>query len=274
MSLILRKEQSFNGSSLKSLLPIVTLLLAAAFLFSLDSNSAIAASQVYTAKGTWRLDFTGNGTAGGSPITVSANMSGTFDGDTSHGLWLGTYVGKYSVFIVGFKGQDVGEIKGEYSANIDDSGVVSGDITAKFTGLLVGEMKLKMQGTESESGDLKGRLNGTIAVNEYVHEKRERDVSGAMNVPVSGEFEGKVQKPTQTESPTSTPTPSITQTPTPEQKPISSPMPAPAQSVGLDTNMIALILVIIAAAAIGVYAAKRKKIKPRVAHVTDCSIIV
>jgi hypothetical protein len=69
-------------------------------------------------------------------------------------------------------------------------------------------MKLAIQGTESKSGDLEGVLSGTVTITQYVHEKSERYVSGAANVPVSGEFEGKAQKPSLTESPTPTPTPS------------------------------------------------------------------
>lgn len=252
-----RPEYDFHKINLKPVVLIAALFLASAFLFSLDGNSAIAASQVYPARGTWKAAFAGNGTAGGSPIAISANMTGTFDGDTSHGLWVGTYVGKYSVFIVGFRGQDVGEIKGEYNMKIDDS-VVSGDVTARVTGLLTGDAKLTIQG-ESKSGDVKGALRGTLTVTQYVHEKRERDVGGAANVPVSGEFEGTAQKPTLTESPTPTPSTSMTQVPTPQQTPTSNPLPTQSQPAGLDPTMTALVVVIIVAVAIGIYAAKRKK---------------
>lgn len=257
LSVCLRNKYALHKINLKAVILIVALLVTSAFLFSLDRNSAVAASQAYPASGTWKAAFAGNGTAGGSPIAISANMTGTFDGDTSQGLWLGTYVGKYSVFIVGFRGQDVGEIKGEYNMKIDDS-VVSGDVTAKVTGLLTGDAKLTIQG-ESKSGDLKGVLHGTLTVTQYVHDKRERDVGGAANVPVSGEFEGKVQKPTPTESITPTPTPSMTQSPTPQQTPTSNPLPAQTRPAGLDPTISVLIVVVIAAAAIGIYAAKRKK---------------
>ena len=259
LSTRLRNKYGHNKINMKPVLLIAALLVSSAFLFSLDRNSAIAASQAYPAKGTWKAAFADNGTAGGSPITISANMTGTFDGDTSHGLWIGTYVGKYAVFIVGFRGQETGEIKGEYNVKIDDSGIISGDITTKVTGLLTGEMKMTIQGTESKSGDLEGTLSGTVTITQYIHEKSERSVSGAANVPVSGEFEGKVQKPTPTESPTPTPAPSMTQGSTPQPTSASNTLPTQTQPAGLDPTIPVLIVVIITAAAIGIYTAKRKK---------------
>jgi hypothetical protein len=261
--------QSEHGSheTLKSVLLVATLFLAAMLLFSLGSNPAIASSQIYPAKGTWKGTLSGNGTAGGSPITIYANANGTFDGDTSHGLWIGTYVAKYEVLLVNIKGQFVAEIKGEYNMKIDDSGVISGDGTAQVTGVTgvpMGEMKLKIQGTEAKSGDLKGTFSGTVTITQFDDQQAKRHVTGVIKAPVSGDFEGKEQRPGPTESPTPTLTPTPPGMPTQNPQTTTTPTPTAAPTTtqpNLDTNtlvMLATVIVVVLAVAT-VFAKKRRK---------------
>ena len=259
--------QSKYGSHLtsKSVLLVLILFSAAALFLSPGCNSAIADSQTYPAKGTWKGTSTGNGTAGGSPITIYAQGNGTFEGDTSHGLWTGTYVGKYEVSIVGLKGQFVGEVKGEYNMKIDDSGVISGDGTAQLIGVKgapMGEMKLRIQGTEAKSGDLTGTFNGTVVITQFDDQQTKRHVTGVVNAPVSGDFEGKEQRPAPTESPTPTPTPPGMPTQNPQTTTTPKPTAAPTTTQpNLDTNTLTMLAtaIVVALAAAAVFAKKRKK---------------
>lgn len=199
--------------STKSILFICILLSVS--LIALELQSQVSASEVYPAKGTWKGTVSGTGTILMKyPINLTGTMEGSFDGDTTHGKWTGIYIASYKISQVStgtITEQEVGEIKGNYTSSIDSSGMIAGEAMLKLTGPLTGELRMKLKGSESASGDLKGTYSGDLTRNTFSYGGT--PVAAEFSANVAGEFEGTEARSTPTESPIPAPT-ATTPTPT------------------------------------------------------------
>jgi hypothetical protein len=240
---------------------LFTLLLLALIHVNLNYNPVSAVKEIYPVSGTW------NGSMG-EPATISwqeyevvffTNMSGTFDGDTSGGDWLGEYETNFQVLAVNIEGKDVGPVDGDYDVTIDESGVISGDGSMEITGVLTGNTEFEVQGLESELGEVKGTWSGTLNAKELLYEGKVIPLN--TNIEVSGEFEGMETRPEAYETPP-TPTVQPTPTPTPTDTPVAPQTPSPAQEafviVPTEVAIIVMIVIIIVAIAGFFLYSKRK----------------
>jgi hypothetical protein len=139
------------------------------------------------------------------PINLTGTMEGSFDGGTQ-GSWRGLYIAIYKISQVStgtVTEQEIGEVKGNYTWSIDSSGMISGEAMVKLTGPLEGELKMKLQGSKSASGDLKGTYTGDLTRGAFSYGGT--PVAADFSAKVAGEFEGR-ETTTPVESPTPTPT--------------------------------------------------------------------
>lgn len=116
--------------SSKTILLVATILLAATIgAWSISDSSAVA-PQASLAKGTWSGKMSGIGTLMMTyNISLISNMSGIFSGNTSRGEWSGKYYAIYRVERSLL--DDIGFIKGNYTWDIDNNGVLSGEVNTK-----------------------------------------------------------------------------------------------------------------------------------------------
>jgi hypothetical protein len=172
---------------------VAFLLSVAVMLVALPAYAS--AQSAYPCKGTW------TGTVGPGKGTVSvlfANhkintnsiVSGTFDGDTTHGSWVGTITTNFTVPDLGTKGQVSSAITGPYVMNIVN-GVVTGTSTIPLTGGFSGQLKITLQGQESQTGGLTGTWTATLTVTQVTYEGMA--LGANITAPGSGQFAGTVQ---------------------------------------------------------------------------------
>jgi hypothetical protein len=172
---------------------IISLISALVILVGLD-DSVLASSKTYQTEGNWNGVMNGSGFAQGAfTINVNSTMAGVFNENTSGGIWNGTYTINYQVSPVEIDGQDSGNIIGTYTMNINESGIISGEVIAQFTEVLFGELRLTIHGMKSESDVLNGSLNGTLIGNTLRYGGTPVPLND-MILEISGEFEGNAQK--------------------------------------------------------------------------------
>jgi hypothetical protein len=267
MTYHLREETSFRRISTIPILFILTVVLANIFVVGLNNSYGqtkdAAASTLQSdpsTNGKWKGTMNGKGEAMQTyTITITGVTNGTFDGDTSNGAWVGVYFGNYEVAPIGLKNTDLGEIRGNYATSIDKSGVISGEGSAKVTGILVGDLKFKIHGVESQFGMLNGTWYGLLTASQFNYGGT--PISVNLTLQVSGEFGGIEQRTESTTSPAPTST-----TPAP----VSSTPTTPAQTSVTNVNsswtdqylLYAIVAIVLIVVLVGLYALRSKR-RPR-----------
>ena len=240
---------------------VVAIILLSIFAHSGSVNShSVEAAQNYLAKGAWNGKMSGIGTLMMSyNISLVSNMSGTFSGNTSRGEWSGKYYAIYRVERSLL--DDIGFIKGNYTWNIDNKGVLSGEVNTKVTGLLVGDWRLQLQGSTSDSRRVKGTWSGIFTPTQFSY-GGVTPVSTIMKLEGSGEFEGTLEP---VESPTPTPTtPSVS--PTENATSLPQPPPTAPSALGSQQYLPYAAAAIVAAVVIaGLYVARTRSISKKAA---------
>jgi len=233
-----------RSTSIKSILLVC--ILFSATLITLELPSQASASEVYPAKGTWKGTVSGLGTILKKyPINLTGTMEGSFEGDTTQGKWSGVYIATYKISQVStgtVTEQEIGEIKGNYTWSIDSSGAISGEARLKLTGPLTGDLKMRLQGSESASGELKGTYSGDLTRDTFSYGGT--PVAAEFSAKVAGEFEGKETRSSPTESPTPAPT---TPTPSPTVTPTRTPSPTQETPQYIQYGIVAVVAIAIVA---------------------------
>ena len=172
---------------------VAFLLFAAVVLVSLPACAS--AESASPCKGTWNGTIgpgTGTVTVLGSnhKLTTNSIVTGTFDGDTSHGSWVGTISTNYTVPDMGQNGQVSNTITGTYVMNVVN-GAVTGTSTIPLTGQFSGQLSITFQGQESSTGQLTGTWTGTLMVTQVTY--MGMGLSANISAPGSGQFTGTAQ---------------------------------------------------------------------------------
>jgi len=172
---------------------VAFLLFAAVVLMSLPACAS--AESASPCKGTWNGTIgpgTGTVTVLGSnhKLTTNSIVTGTFDGDTSHGSWVGTISTNYTVPDMGQNGQVSNTITGTYVMNVVN-GAVTGTSTIPLTGQFSGQLSITFQGQESSTGQLTGTWTGTLMVTQVTY--MGMGLSANISAPGSGQFTGTAQ---------------------------------------------------------------------------------
>lgn len=250
------RKRSVQKASMKLIFLVVILATAIASV-GLRDNSAYAAEPASPVTGTWSGTISGEGPLDTFyELKFDANISGTFEGDTSGGEWVGKFYSNYTVFPVHAKGEDTGNVTGSYTVTIDDSGLIAGEGRVEVSGVLTGELEFTIEGVKSESGYVSGTWNGFLTSQSLSYGGTPVKID--VKLGASGEFEGKVKS---VESPSPTPTTPSPTTPTPipptspTRPPTTSPQIQPPDQYLLYTIIMIVTVAIIA----GGYALMRKR---------------
>ena len=174
----------------------IKILVYLAILFVSLPTSAFAQS-AYPCSGTWNGTIgPGTGTVSvlGSnhQITTSSVVTGTFDGDTTNGSWVGTVTTNYTVPDMSQNGQVSNSVTGTYVMNVVN-GTVTGTSTISLTGELSGQLTITFQGQESPTGQLTGTWTGTLTVTQVTY--MGMALGANIAAPASGQFTGIAQTP-------------------------------------------------------------------------------
>jgi hypothetical protein len=169
---------------------VAFLLFVAVILVAFPASAS--AQSASPCKGTW------NGTVGpgtgtvslvtNHQITTSSIVTGTFDGDTTHGNWVGTISTNFTVPDMNSKGQVSNAITGTYVMSIAADGTITGTATIPLTGGFSGQIKLTFQGQESKTGQLTGTWTGTLTVTQVTYNMI--PLGANISAPGSGQFTG------------------------------------------------------------------------------------
>jgi hypothetical protein len=154
-----------------------------------------SAQSAFPCKGTWNGTMgPGTGTVSvlGSnhKLTTNSIVSGTFDGDTTHGSWVGTISTNYTVPDMGQKGEVSNSITGTYVMNVVN-GAVTGTSSIPLTGQFSGQLTITFQGQESQTGQLTGTWTGTLTVTQVTY--MGMGLGANISAPGSGQFTGTAQ---------------------------------------------------------------------------------
>ena len=174
----------------------MTFLLCVAVILIATLPAQSNGSTAYPCSGTWNGTLSpGTGTVSvlgtNHQISTSSVVSGTFDGDTTHGNWVGTISTNYTVPDMSTKGQVSSAITGTYVMSIDPSGTITGTSTIPLTGGFSGQLKITFQGTESQTGGLTGTWTGTLTVTQVTYVGM--PLGANITAPGSGQFTGTAQ---------------------------------------------------------------------------------
>ncbi len=156
-----------------------------------------SAQSAYACTGSWNGTIgPGTGTVSvlGSnhQITTSSIVTGTFDGDTTHGSWVGTVSTNYTVPDMNQNGQFSSAVTGTYVMNVVN-GTVTGTSTIPLTGQFSGQLTITFQGQESQTGELTGTWTGTLTVTQVTYNGMALDAN--ISAPGSGQLTGTAQSP-------------------------------------------------------------------------------
>ena len=167
----------------------------------------LSASTAYPCTGTLNGSFApGAGTISilgtDHKVTTSSVVTGTFDGDTTGGGVVAKVTTNYTVPSMSLKGHVVSDIKGTYVMSIDASGTITGTATIPLNGDFVGQVKITLQGQESQNGQMEGTWTGTLNVTQVTYQMIA--VPANIGAPGSGTFTGTEQRPTSTQTVAST----------------------------------------------------------------------
>jgi len=176
----------------------VTFLLFVAIILVATLPAALSQSTAYPCAGTWNGNLgpsTGTINVLGTEhkITTISTVTGTFDGDTTHGNILGKVSTNYTVPDMAQNGHTEGDIKGTYTMSIDASGTITGTITIPLTGNFGGQVTITLQGQESQTGQLAGTWTGTMTVTSVPYSGF--SIGANIVAQGSGEFAGTEQRP-------------------------------------------------------------------------------
>ncbi len=139
--------------------------------------------------GNWKGIMSGafNGDIHTEPYTIvfDSKMNGTYEGQI-YGDWVGTYYVNYEIFPLGIKEYGDGDIEGNYTVNIDESGVMFLDGIAMIKGVLQGKLEFETEQIELGSEYLARKWNGIATIKRIV--TRSFDLPTNMKILVYGEF--------------------------------------------------------------------------------------
>ncbi|HXX73158.1 MAG TPA: hypothetical protein VEI80_05630 [Candidatus Acidoferrales bacterium] len=147
-------------------------------------------------KGTWNGAIgPGSGTVSvlgsNQQITTTSTVSGTFEGDTTHGTMVGTINTNYTVPSLSQKGQVSSTVTGSYVMNVASNGTVTGTGSIPLSGGFSGEFKMSFQGQLSQTGALTGTWSGTLTVTQVTY--MGMGLGANISAPGSGQFTGTTQ---------------------------------------------------------------------------------
>lgn len=176
----------------------LTFLLFGAIILVATLPAGLSQSTAYPCTGTWDGNLgPGTGTVSvlgnDHQITTTSTLTGTFDGDTTHGNWVGKITTNYTVPDMSTNGHTVGDLKGTYVMSIDGSGTVTGTVTIPLSGDFRGQVKLTLQGQESQTGQLTGTWTGTMTVTQVTYNFL--PIGANIVAPGSGGFTATEQRP-------------------------------------------------------------------------------
>lgn len=153
------------------------------------------AQSAYPCQGIWNGTIgPGTGTVSvlGSNHQISASsvVTGTFEGDTTHGSWVGTISTNYTLPDMNQKGQVSSSVTGAYVMNIVN-GTVTGTSTIPLLGQFSGQLTIAFRGQEAQTGELTGTWTGTLTVTQVTY----MGMAFGVNIvaPGSGQFTGTEQ---------------------------------------------------------------------------------
>jgi hypothetical protein len=178
------------------LMKLMLILLVGVILFA-TLQTQLSVNAVYPCNGTWTGTLgPGSGTVSvlGSnhQISTSSIVTGSFNGDTTHGNWVGTLSTNYTVPDMGTKGQVSTTVTGTYVMSIDASGTVTGTSTIPLSGGFSGQIQISLQGTEAQTGQLTGTWTGTMNVTQVTYNGL--PLGANIAAPGSGQFMGTEQR--------------------------------------------------------------------------------
>jgi hypothetical protein len=180
-------------SLIRKKMVVAFLLFVAVVLVSLPAYASAQAAS--PCKGTWNGTMgPGTGTVSvlGSnhKLTTNSIVSGTFDGDTTHGSVAGTISTNYTVPDMGQKGTVSNPITGTYVMSVAANGTVTGTATIPLTGQFTGQINITFQG-QSQAGQLTGTWTGTLTVTQVTY--MGMGLGANISAPGSGQFTGTAQ---------------------------------------------------------------------------------
>ncbi|OGD54516.1 hypothetical protein A3K80_08960 [Candidatus Bathyarchaeota archaeon RBG_13_38_9] len=131
-----------------------------------------------------------NGDIHTDPYTIvfDSKMNGSYEGST-YGVWIGKYSIKYEIIPWGIKEHGDGDIEGNYTINIDDSGDMFLNGTTMIDGVLQGKMEFETDQIELESGYLTGKWKGVATIKRIV--TKSFGLPTNIRILVYGEFKEK-----------------------------------------------------------------------------------
>ena len=124
-------------------------------------------------------------------ITTNSIVTGTFDGDTTHGSLVGTISTNYTVPNLNQKGQVSNTITGTYAMSVAANRTVTGTSTIPLTGGFSGQITITFKGQLSQTGALTGTWTGTLTVTQVTYMGMALGANIAS--PGSGQFTGTTQ---------------------------------------------------------------------------------
>ena len=187
------------------------------------------------AEGSWEGDMIGKGTVMAEyDVTINATINGTLEGTPQFGTWNGKYQATYKWN--SHMENDIGFFKGNYSLNIDDSGIVTGKVVSKVSGLLVGDWELQINGSRIEPGIIVGTWTGKF-IPTYFSYGRVTPVPTTLRLQGSGEFNAELKEKSITTS-----TDSTSDATPPAPSPIATIEPPPLEETITDENQILLTI--------------------------------
>jgi hypothetical protein len=174
----------------------IMFLLLMAIILAATLPAQLSASTAYPCKGTWNGSIgAGVGTVSvmgfNQQITTTSIVTGTFDGDTTHGSLVGTISTNFTVPSMGQKGEVSNAIAGTYVMSVASNGTVTGTGTIPLTGGFTGEFKVTFEGQESPTGQLTGTWTGTLDVTQVTY--MGMGLAAKIAAPGSGQFTGSAQ---------------------------------------------------------------------------------
>jgi hypothetical protein len=157
----------------------------------------VSAQSAYPFTGSWNGTIgpgTGTISALGSDhqITTSSIVTGTFDGDTTHGSWVGTVSTNYTVPDMSQSGQVSNAVNGTYVMSVVN-GTVTGSSSIPLAGQFSGQLTIAFQGQESRTGEVTGTWAGALTVTQVNYEGMA--LAANISAPGSGQLTATAQSP-------------------------------------------------------------------------------
>jgi len=181
---VLRKRQMSIAFVLFVAIILVTLPVYASAQSAYPCNGTMSGT-VGPGTGTVNVFFTNHN------IQTNSIVTGTFSGDTTHGTMAAKITTNYTVPDMSTKGQVSSTVTGTYVMSIDSSGTITGTGTIPLTGDFSGQVKLTLQGHESQTGQMTGTWTGTMTVTQVTYQGMALNAN--ISAQGSGQFTGTAQ---------------------------------------------------------------------------------